>query len=113
MIRKLVGAIVASLLTLTAHAQETPIKFQLDWRFEGPAAFFLLPVAKGQFKAEKLNVTYTSETEPKPGQKTKVREVIKVIDDNHYNLDWYEEHGGHEIKTIEITYTRSSAPPDL
>ena len=57
MIRKLVGAIVASLLTLTAHAQETPIKFQLDWRFEGPAAFFLLPVAKGQFKAEKLNVT--------------------------------------------------------
>lgn len=21
-----------------AHAQSTPIKFQLDWRFEGPAA---------------------------------------------------------------------------
>ena len=34
MIRKLIGAIAASLLTLTAHAQETPIKFQLDWRFE-------------------------------------------------------------------------------
>ena len=30
-----------------AHAQTTPLKFQLDWRFEGPAAFFLLPVAKG------------------------------------------------------------------
>jgi NitT/TauT family transport system substrate-binding protein len=26
-------------------------KFQLDWRFEGPAALFLLPVAKGYFKA--------------------------------------------------------------
>ena len=24
-----------------AHAQSTPIKFQLDWRFEGPAALFL------------------------------------------------------------------------
>src|SRR5436309_9435317 len=57
MIRNLIGAIAAALLTLTAHAQETPIKFQLDWRFEGPAAFFLLPVSKGLFKAEKLNVT--------------------------------------------------------
>ena len=28
----------------------TPIKFQLDWRFEGPAALFLTPVAKGYFK---------------------------------------------------------------
>jgi len=52
-----------------------------------------------------------SETEPKPGQKTKVREVIKVIDSNHYNLEWYEEHGGREIKTIEIAYIRSSARP--
>ena len=43
--------------SLPAWAQETAIKFQLDWRFEGPSAFFLLPVAKGQFKDEKLNVT--------------------------------------------------------
>jgi NitT/TauT family transport system substrate-binding protein len=35
----------------------TPIKFQLDWRFEGPAAFFLAPVAKGYFKEAKLDVT--------------------------------------------------------
>jgi NitT/TauT family transport system substrate-binding protein len=40
-----------------AQAQETAVKFQLDWRFEGPAALFLVPVTKGYFKAEKLNVT--------------------------------------------------------
>ena len=40
----------------SAHAQTTPVKFQLDWRFEGPAAFFLQPVAKGHFKAEGLDV---------------------------------------------------------
>src|SRR5437867_1411266 len=57
MIRKLAGLVAASLFAVAAHAQDTPIKFQLDWRFEGPAAFFLLPAAKGQFKAEKLNVT--------------------------------------------------------
>jgi NitT/TauT family transport system substrate-binding protein len=51
-------AAAASLCTaLPVAAQETAVKFQLDWRFEGPSAFFLLPVAKGQFKAEKLNVT--------------------------------------------------------
>jgi len=52
-------AATASLLgaALPAAAQETAVKFQLDWRFEGPSAFFLLPAAKGQFKAEKLNVT--------------------------------------------------------
>ena len=40
-----------------AHAQTTPIKFQLDWRFEGPAALFLSPAAKGYFKDAKLDVT--------------------------------------------------------
>ncbi len=40
-----------------ASAQTTPLKFQLDWRFEGPAAFFLVPVTKGYFKDAKLDVT--------------------------------------------------------
>ena len=40
----------------SALAQDTKITFQLDWRFEGPAAFFLLPKAKGYFAAEKLDV---------------------------------------------------------
>ena len=54
----LITAFAAALfVALPARAQETPIKFQLDWRFEGPAAMFLVPVAKGYFKAEKLNVT--------------------------------------------------------
>jgi NitT/TauT family transport system substrate-binding protein len=43
----------------SAHAQ-TPIKFQLDWRFEGPAALFLQPAAKGYFKAAGLDVTIDS-----------------------------------------------------
>lgn len=57
--RALLAAAAATTLlgSLGASAQEAPIKFQLDWRFEGPAAFFLLPIAKGYFKDEKLNVT--------------------------------------------------------
>ncbi|WP_428021629.1 ABC transporter substrate-binding protein [Aquabacterium sp.] len=43
-------------LPTAVHAQ-TPIKFQLDWRFEGPSALFLQPVAKGYFKQAGLDVT--------------------------------------------------------
>ena len=42
----------------SASAQTTtPIKFQLDWRFEGPAALFLTPAAKGYFKQAGLDVS--------------------------------------------------------
>ncbi len=40
----------------------TPIKFQLDWRFEGPSALFLSPIAKGYFKDAKLDVTLDAGT---------------------------------------------------
>jgi NitT/TauT family transport system substrate-binding protein len=48
---------VATLTAGLAAAQTTPIKFQLDWRFEGPAALFLAPAAKGYYKDAKLDVT--------------------------------------------------------
>jgi NitT/TauT family transport system substrate-binding protein len=44
-----------SLLGSLSLAQ-SPIKFQLDWRFEGPSALFLQPIAKGTFKAAGLDV---------------------------------------------------------
>ena len=50
----LMGGLLASPL---AQAQNVPVKFQLDWRFEGPASLFLVPAAKGHYKAEKLDVT--------------------------------------------------------
>ncbi|TXT40548.1 MAG: NitT/TauT family transport system substrate-binding protein [Comamonadaceae bacterium] len=55
-IRKALALTCVSFIGL-AQAQTTPIKFQLDWRFEGPSALFLTPVAKGYFKEAKLDVT--------------------------------------------------------
>ena len=48
---------LGSFASATAAFAATPIKFQLDWRFEGPAALFLQPAAKGYFQAAGLNVT--------------------------------------------------------
>ena len=53
----LAAASTLGMTALPARSQDTPVRFQLDWRFEGPAALFLTPVAKGYFKAEKLSVT--------------------------------------------------------
>ncbi len=47
----------AACCTHLAWAQTTALKFQLDWRFEGPAALFLTPAAKGYFKDAKLDVS--------------------------------------------------------
>ena len=55
-ILKTAAVLAATLAFSGAQAQITPIKFQLDWRFEGPAAMFLTPVAKGYFKDAKLDV---------------------------------------------------------
>ena len=52
------GLLALPALTALAQAQTpTPIKFQLDWRFEGPAALFLASTAKGYYKAAGLDVT--------------------------------------------------------
>lgn len=55
----------AALMAMIAPASAqglTPIKFQLDWRFEGPAALFLQPVAKGYFRDAKLDVSVDAGT---------------------------------------------------
>ena len=55
-LRSTLFATAVALLALPTLAQ-TPIKFQLDWRFEGPAALFLGSTAKGHYKAAGLDVT--------------------------------------------------------
>jgi len=54
--RSLLAAAALLAAPVLAWAQ-TPVKFQLDWRFEGPAALFLASQAKGYYKAAGLDVT--------------------------------------------------------
>ena len=52
----LAAAATALLFSGPATAQQA-IKFTLDWKFEGPAAPFLVPLDKGYYKGEGLDVT--------------------------------------------------------
>jgi NitT/TauT family transport system substrate-binding protein len=51
------GLMLTALLATGAAASETNVKFSLDGNYEGPAAPFLLPLDKGYYKTEGLNVS--------------------------------------------------------
>ena len=61
----------------------------------------------GTYDPATKTLTYTSEMEMMPGMKTPVREVLKMTDKDHMLLEWYENRGGQEKKTMEIAYTRA------
>ena len=63
-------------------------------------------MSEGTYDPATKTFTYTGEVEAIPGMKTKVREVMKVVDKDHHNFEWYEDRGGKEAKTMEISYTR-------
>lgn len=57
--KTLVATLLLAAMITPSSAQQAPtrIRVSLDWLFQGPAAFFLLPLAKGYFKEEGLDVT--------------------------------------------------------
>jgi NitT/TauT family transport system substrate-binding protein len=61
MLRTLAVAAAAVVVTMSAAtpqaSAQTPVKFALDWRFEGPAAAYFVAIDKGFYKAEGLDVT--------------------------------------------------------
>ncbi len=64
--------------------------------------------SEGTYDPATKSFTYTSEVEAIPGMKTQIREVVKVPDNKHMILEWYENQGGQEKKTMEINYTKKS-----
>ena len=64
-------------------------------------------LSEGTYDPATKTITYTSEEEPVPGVKMKVRELVKLADKDHHTFEFYEDRGGNEVKTMEITSTRN------
>ena len=60
----------------------------------------------GTYDAATKTFTYTGEYEMMPGMKEKVRQEIKMPDNDHMVMEYYEDRGQGEAKTMEISYTR-------
>jgi NitT/TauT family transport system substrate-binding protein len=56
-LRFIIATAAAAVLVGGSANAQTAIKFSLDFKFEGPAAPFLVAIDKGYFKAEGLDVT--------------------------------------------------------
>ena len=64
-------------------------------------------MAEGTYDPATKTFTYTGEYQMAPGMKQQIREVIKLTDKDHMVFEWYENRGGTEAKTMEISYTRT------
>lgn len=99
----LAGAAVAVMPT-GAQAQ-TPIKFTLDWVFQGPTSPFLVALEKGYYKAEGLDVTM----DPGQGSAGAVQRVatgaydIGFADVNSL-IEYNVKNAGKEIVCVFIAY---------
>jgi len=63
---------------------------------------------EGTYDPATKTVTYLGEEEPVPGMKIKVRQTIAYTDKDHRKMEFYEVHGGAEVKMMVIDYIRST-----
>ena len=63
---------------------------------------------EGTYDPANHTITYRGEYTPMPGMVTKVRQVTRLTDKDHRTIEFYEDRGGAEVKTMQIDYKRKS-----
>ena len=63
-------------------------------------------MSEGTYDAASKTFTHTGEYQIAPGVKQNIHETVKIIDQDHHTMEWFEKRGGQEVKTMEIAYTR-------
>jgi NitT/TauT family transport system substrate-binding protein len=102
----ILGLLVAAFVKGSAGAQ-TSVKFTLDWKFEGPAAPFLVAVDRGYFTAEKLDVT----VEPGNGSLEPINRVASGAYDIGFGdintlIKFRDRKRGAPLKAVFMVYNK-------
>jgi NitT/TauT family transport system substrate-binding protein len=108
--RFLAGASLAAgtgLRTGPAAATSIPLRFTLDWRFEGPSALFLTALDKGYFREEGLDVTI----EPGTGSREAIPRVATGGFDAGFGdvntlIRFRDENPAVDLKAVMMVYDR-------
>jgi len=98
------AAVALALGSLPANAQ-TPIKFTLDWVFQGPTSPFLVALEKGYYKAEGLDVTM----DPGQGSAGAVQRVATGayqigFADVNATIEYNAKNPGKEVLCVFMAY---------
>jgi len=64
--------------------------------------------SEGSYDPTSKTLTYLTEVEMPPGTKTKMRQVIRIVDNDHRVMEFFEDRGGKEVRTMEIKSKRKS-----
>jgi NitT/TauT family transport system substrate-binding protein len=101
--------ICAALVVLTALPAfaQTPVRFSLDWRWEGPAAIFAVALDKGYFREEGLDVTI----EPASGSREPISRIASGTHDMGFGdvnslVRFRDEHSTTGLKAVMMVYDR-------
>ena len=93
-------AIAATLASGTAAAQ-TPIRFTLDAKFEGPAAPLLIGIDRGYYKAENLTVTIDAAADPiEPITRVASGAYDMGVADINFLIKYRDQHPNTPIKAV-------------
>jgi NitT/TauT family transport system substrate-binding protein len=101
------GLLLAGILASGATAAETNVKFSLDRKFEGPSAPFLVPLDKGYYKAEGLNVAIDSAAEPlEPINRVASGAYDMGFGDINLLIKFRDANPGTPIKAVFMVYNK-------
>lgn len=88
-------------------AAQTPVKFTLDFKFEGPAAPFLIGLDKGYYKAEGLDVTIdTAAGSLEPINRVASGTYDMGFGDINSLIKFRDQNPGAPIKAVFMVYNR-------